>query len=110
METKYTIYSPGLEPKHLTADLPHDPGYDKLCSFICPLLDDNKFEHVTVLVDGEYFDMFVDEFSVLKSLFFNEDATKIYRNNYLTQHPDTDPSDLPPIMGPAVLFHRKVWF
>ena len=39
----------------------------------------------------------------------NHDATVIYRHNWLTQKPGTNPDDLPPIHGTAILFDRIVW-
>ena len=40
----------------------------------------------------------------------NEAATAIYRNNVLSQVPGKEPETLPCIVGPAVLFSRRVWF
>lgn len=105
MQTTLTIMRPG-EPDELRVfDLAEEPGYDKLRTILTPLLDGGELEHVTVLHDGQRADMFVT-----KDLPFNCRATVIYRNNWLTHHPDADPNDLPPILGPAVLFSRQVWF
>lgn len=77
-----------------------------------PHLDGERLEHVAVLWEGERRDMFVgEESSVNGRMIRNVRATVIYRNNWLTQHPDCDPESLPAISGPAVVFpHRRVWF
>lgn len=109
MLTRFTIFRVGQEPKTAEADLPPEPGYHALKAIINPLLD-GELEHVTVLHEDERRDMFVDENGVLKELPRNEAATAIYRNNWLTQHPDAAPEDLSAIYGTAVLFSRRVWF
>ena len=46
----------------------------------------------------------------MKNLPRNEKATAIYRNNWLTQHPNTDPEMMAFIVGPAVVFSDRVWY
>jgi hypothetical protein len=85
-----------------------DPNFGDLRALLDPILEDH-LEHVTVLHEGERRDMFVGECSALGDHDRNEAATAIYRNNWLTQHPEEDPESLPAIYGPAVLFHGRVW-
>lgn len=73
------------------------------------MLDGAQYEHVTVLHEGEYRDMFVAEDSRRGGLDRNEAATAIYRNNWVSRHPNVDPESLEAIYGPAVLFDVKVW-
>lgn len=106
---KITIFRPG-EPAE-ERELPGAGvfGYDALRALLTPLLDGGNLERVNVLHGGIYTDMFVDEIGLLKQLPRNEPATAIYRNNWLTQHPGTDPEVLPAIYGAAVLFEARVW-
>ena len=63
-----------------------------------------------MLHDGERRDMFVEELGHVRKTGakpLNEAATKIYRNNMVSQ--GARPEDLPTIVGDAVLFHRIVW-
>lgn len=108
--TSFTIMRPDAEPEVRESDLPADPGYHRLDALLRPLLDGNDLEHVTVLHDGKRADMFVDEMGAVTGLPRNEAATAIYRNNWLTQQPKTDPESLPAIYGPAILFSKQVWF
>lgn len=102
------IMRPGVEAEVREIALP--TAYPAIRELITPLLDGGGLEHVTVLHDGQRADMFVDDESVGKGLPRNEAATAIYRNNWLTQHPDAEPESLPAIYGPAVLFSQRVWF
>lgn len=110
MRTAFTIFRVGAAPERREVDLPEVPGFDALRRVVEPLLDGARLEHVTVLHEGRRADMFVDEIGQLKGLPRNDEATGIYRNNWLTRHPGTDPEALPTIVGPAVLFDRRVWF
>ena len=85
------------------------PTLAELEAVIRPLLDGADMEHVAVLWDGRRCDMFVDEMGALKKLKRNDYATTIYRNNWLTQHPGTDPESMPAIYGTAILFADIVW-
>lgn len=89
----------------MTADC---PTLGEIHRVVKPYLD-CAVEHVLVLHNGKAVDMFVDETGVIKGLPRNEQATEIYRRNWLTQHPGTDPETLPHIAGPAVLFEDVVW-
>lgn len=110
MKTKMIIMKANGTSEEREIDLPEDPGYDVLASLIRPLLDGADLEHVSVLHDGPK-DMFVDDDGLAKELPRNEAATRVYRNNWLTQHPEDAPETLPEIVGPAVLFpDRRVWF
>jgi hypothetical protein len=121
MQTDFTVYRPGQPAEPHSADLPEEPGYDRLKTLVTPFLDGACLEHVTVLRPGsetkakvtrddDYLDMFVDEEGTLKRLPVNDDATRIYRANWLRAYPGTPPDTLAEIYGPAVLFHRRVWF
>jgi len=59
-------------------------------------------------------DMFVDENGLMKQLPRNEVATTEYRRACLAGKtvvpPPSDPELLNFIVGPAVLFERRVWF
>ena len=115
MDTSYTVFRVGCAPEKVSAFLPPEPGYDALKGIIEPLINGEPLEHVSVLHEGHRRDMFVSEIGALAlttrdPLPVNREATAIYRNNWLTQHPGTDPDDLPAIHGTAVLFDRRVWF
>lgn len=110
MLTGFTIYRVGKEPERAVAELPADPGYLRLKAIINPLLGGAELEHVSVLHAGGRLDMFVDECGSINGLLRNEPATVIYRNNWLTQHPDTAPESIAAIYGTAILFDRRVWF
>lgn len=88
------------------------PGYDQLRTVIEPLLDGAPLEHVKVLWNGKPADMFVDEMGHVRKqpLPRNDEATAIYRANWLKQHPECDPETLPIIVGTAILFEQRVWF
>jgi hypothetical protein len=91
------------------------PGYDQLRQLIEPLLDGEPLEHVGVLWEGKRRDMFVSELGHVTleargPLPRNEEATAIYRANWLRGHPETDPESLAFIAGTAILFDERVWF
>jgi len=110
METKYTVILPNGEETEHCEDLPEFPGYERLALIVEPLLGPGVFmEHVTVLHNGIYTDMFVDEHGGQKRLLRNPKATVIYRHNWMSSHEGCDPEVLNYIVGPAVLFHRRVW-
>lgn len=98
---------------------PREPGYDRLRALIEPIMDGN-LEHVAVLSDfegGRNFtrsDVFVNEDGHLLRLARNELATTIYRRATLCGRSaaasPNDPEELPFIVGPMVLFDRRVWF
>lgn len=108
--TKYTVYHVDGTETEYEIDFPREPGYNRLAPIIQPHLDGADLERVYVLWNDEPLDMFVDEFGAGKPLPRNEKATEIYRNNVLTRRKDKNPEELPAIYGPAVLFHRRVWF
>lgn len=85
------------------------PSLEELRNLIEPHLDGQRMEHVAVLYQGKRCSMFVGDNSAATRI-RNVEATAIYRNNWLTQHPGTDPESLPAVSGPAVLFDRNVWF
>jgi hypothetical protein len=115
MRTEYTIFRPGHESgERHEIDWPEEPDYREIVALISPILGGAYLEHVTVLYEGLWHDMFVDESSATKlkpgyPLPRNDRATEIYRANWLSQYPGADPESLPAIHGPAVLFHRIVW-
>lgn len=116
--TGYTIFHPNGVIGSGTIDWPHDPGYEAIKRLVTPLLGGTFLERVTVWLtadyrpgnDGRYADMFVDDEGAVKQLPRNEAATTIYRCNWLTQHPKTEPESMPAIHGVAVLFDRRVWY
>ena len=124
MKTTYTVLRADGTKETGEVDWPEQPEFGQIKAFVTPLIPsltgvgpDGKplprfawHEHVAVLWEGERRDMFVDEHFIEKRLPFNEEATKVYRNNWLTMHPDADPETLPPIHGDAVIFGRRVWF
>src|ERR1700733_9894802 len=109
MKTVYHVYRVSATPETHEVEWPNAPSFKTIDALIRPLLDDNYLEHVSVLHNGKRVDMFVDEEGRVKGLPRNEAATAIYRNNWLTQHPGTDPESLAFIVGTAVLFDRIVW-
>jgi hypothetical protein len=105
------------------------PGYDALKKFIVPELAkhngrEGNLERVAVLLTADVMisfkaltrampaDMFVDDEGAVPDhgLPRNEQATAIYRNNWLTNNKGTDPETLPAIYGCAILFMGRVWF
>jgi len=110
VKTTYRVLRVGKKLERRSVDLPDQPGLGALRRVITPHLNGGRLEHVAVLHEGERRDMFVDENGIEKGLPLNPEATAIYRNNTMTQYPETDPEKLPAIYGPAVLFDRRVWF
>ena len=53
-------------------------------------------------------DMFVDETRDHQRVRRNE-ATRLYRANWLKRHPKDDPESLPYIAGAAAVFEERVW-
>lgn len=99
-------------------ELEEAPKYEKLKRIIEPHIGD-WFERVAVwdnFGEGKMrgLDMFVDENGHLKRLPRNEKATRIYRaanqHGVTGQPPARDAETIPFIVGPAVLFNRRVWF
>jgi len=110
MKTIMRIYRPAQSCEVQEIDLPEDPGYRRLKKIIVPLLDGADLEHVAFLFEGRPADMFVDETSKIKGLPRNDEATAIYRANWLSRHPQADPESLADIAGTAIVFDRQVWF
>lgn len=110
MQTQMTILRPGKAAERSTVELPQEPGYFELQRIVEPHLDGYRLERVAVLFEGEPCDMFVGDESAVIPLDRNEEATAIYRANWLSQHPGCDPETIAAVYGPAVLFHRRVWF
>lgn len=116
IKTKWRLILPGgLDSREFGGDLEREPSYKVLKVIMDPLLG-GELEHVSVLADyasGDKYvplDMFVHETGALDGFTRNEEATMIYRRNWLTQHPEVIAEDMPAIHGPAVLFDRRVWF
>jgi len=116
MNTNYHVIQVDGSVSSSSVDWPREPGYDRIKALVEPLLGkDEPLEHVSVLQHGKRADMFVSEYGHMQlttrdPLPINPKATAIYRNNWLTQHPEADPAALPDIAGVAVLFERIVWF
>lgn len=116
MKTEYTIFKPGDSAvERGEIDWPPEPGYKLIKALVESLLGDGEpLEHVSVLHDGRRRDMFVSDLGHMHlttrgPLPINDRATAIYRNNWMTRYPDSDPETLPTIAGTAILFHRIVW-
>lgn len=116
METKYQVIAVDGTITDGTVDWPEGPDYEMIRRLIEPLLGvEEPLEHVTVLHNGGRRDMFVSEYGHMElttrpPLPINRAATQIYRNNWITQYPGTDPESMPNIAGIAVLFpDRVVW-
>jgi hypothetical protein len=105
---RYEILRPDGTRQTRTVGWTRAPGYLEIADLIRPLIDGGELEHVSVLHNGQRRDMFVDENGHSKELQRNEAATKIYRNNWLTQHPKDEPESLPYIVGTAILFPDEV--
>jgi hypothetical protein len=108
MTTKYQIIRTDGTMTNEIIDWPREPGYDAIAELIRPLIGGAHLEHVSVLHNGGRRDMFVDENGHAKNLPFNEKATAIYRHNWLTQRPKTDPASLAWIVGTAILFPDQI--
>lgn len=101
---------------------PAKPGYEMINALVMPFLGGkgHLLDHASVLEDfnfGENFvplDMFVDELGLQNRLPRNEVATTAYRRANqmgLTGAPKAENVEqLNFIVGPAVLFSRRVWF
>lgn len=116
MRMAYEIYRPGVAVAESgEVDWPRDPGYSRIKALVGPLLNNEPLEHVGVLHEGDLRDMFVSEIGHLTlttrgPLPINAAATIIYRRNWMSQYPLSDPDILPTIVGTAVLFtNRLVW-
>ena len=105
-----TVYHTDGREEVVETDLPPRPNLHQLKEVMAPYFPNAYTEHVNVLVGSRYTDMFVDEDGLTKRLPRNEKATAIYRNNWLTQHPNTDPEMMACIVGPAVVFSDRVWY
>ena len=110
MKTLMLVLQPNGDERSVTLDLPEKPNYDQLKKALEPYFKEAYTEHVNVLTDEGYTDMFVDEDGFTKHLQRNEKATKLYRNNWLKQHPHVHPESMNYIVGPAVIFNRRVWY
>jgi hypothetical protein len=112
--TKKTTYdviqADGSVTSHV-ADLDDEPGYKAISKLVVPYLDGQNLEHVTVLWNGKYTDMFVGEFSAVVGWPVNERATEIYLNNIAVHDPDLyAQGGHPKIYGPVVVFSRRIWY
>ncbi len=119
MKTAYSIHYPdGKTTKH-SADLPEHPSYAELAKILDPIFGVHMFEHVTVFLGDDpdkapRTDMFVDENGHRRNLGLNVFATEVYRNatrlRHMKEQKPFNPGKLPEIVGPAVLFARRVWY
>jgi len=114
MKTSIKIFRPDgtVEERDVSQLFPPmtQPGNRELRDLLMPIFNGGHMQHVTVLHNAQRADMFVDEDGHAKGLPHNEAATAIYRNNWLTHHPEDKPESLPFVVGSAVLFSRRVWF
>src|SRR5258708_1352178 len=74
--------------------LPLKPGYDLLMSTLKAMLPGADPEHVNVFWENKYTDMFVDDVGKLKELPRNEQATAIYRNNWMVHRQGVEPESM----------------
>ena len=105
-----TVYHADGREEVVETDLPARPSLNQINKVLAPYFPNAYTEHVNVLRDGRHTDMFVDEDGHTKRQPRNEKATAIYRNNWLTQHPNTDPESMACIVGTAVVFSDRVWY
>ncbi len=115
MKTTYVVFYPDGTETAGECEMKEQPTYDEINAVVRPLIrtlltKSDYFEHVTVLHEGERRDMFVDDEGQAKNLDRNEKATTVYRHNWLTAHPETEPETVPYIYGDAVLFGRRIWY
>lgn len=130
MQTAYMVLYPGGKIKRADVTLPDRPpgwahdsaDYYTALKTLVESFTGPPMEHVTVFgnfgppnaaTSHRYLDMFVNELGHVSTppLMRNDNATTIYRRNYLAHHADEpiDPETLPWIAGTAVLFRDKVW-
>lgn len=120
IDTPYRVYLPDGSIGGGNAMLAKQPSLRALHGIIDPILAGGDLEHVSVLAkyhpvdDLRILDMFVDENGHLKGLPRNELATEHYRRATLMGRTrstvPSDPEELDFVVGPAILFSRKVWF
>jgi len=95
--TTYTIFMPNDkagEHKKFTVNWPKEPTLAMLHTVLDPVFGKDWFEHVYTMDDRR--SMFVDENGLLKHLPLNAHVSYQYYNG--------------PIVGPAVVFDRCVWY
>jgi len=113
----YSVIYPDGHTIRGEANLPTTPGpgLALLKRVVLPYLGEGEpMEHVSVLYNGGRADMFVAEMGHMAlttrpPMPPNPVATSIYRAAWMAHHPGDNPSDLPEIAGPAVLFDKIVW-
>ena len=110
MKTTITILFADGREETKEIDMAEHPTLREIENVLTPYFDGAYIEHVNVLTDNGYSDMFVDEDGFMKTLPRNEKATTIYRSNWLEQHPQVNPESMNHIVGTAVVFSRRVWF
>lgn len=115
MLTKVITMRPGAEAVMVaTFELDEQPTGKRLREIILPQLGPGRaipgveMERVAVLYEGKPCDMFVDENGHAKGLAYNALATAVYHN--ASKSRGEDMTNAPVIVGPAVLFNRRVWF
>ena len=105
------VFIPGeMTTRLIDYPVPVRPEFEWFKTFLEPYFKNAHFEHVNVLFDGRHTDMFVDEIGLLRGLPINPQATEIYRADAIARYPKINPNSLPIIVGPAVVFAKKVWF
>ena len=107
-EFRYRVFGPGKSGSVHRVEMSRTPTVAEIKAALRPHLEGGTPEHVIVLLDGRPADMFVDEMATAKGLPRNEEATKVYRANWLKRHRQ-DPETMPFIAGPAVLFEDLIW-
>lgn len=110
MKTTLTVLFADGREETKEVDMALRPTLHDIRNVLTPYFGTAYTEHVNVLTDDGYTDMFVDEDGFAKALPRNEKATAVYRRNWLEQHPQVNPESMNHIVGTAVIFDRRVWF
>ena len=123
MQVSYTVFQPDGTTANGHIEVPDDiadpestsTSYDAIKAVMDPILGEGQwFEHVTVWWTGQQLDMFVDENGHARGLSRNEKATEIYRSAMMmgkTGLPiPKDPEAIAFVVGPAVLFEKRIWY
>ena len=107
----YRVISPEKPTLRAHAEMSANPTLRELKAAIGPHFGGAEFEHVAILKPNGHSaaDMFVNETGIVKGLPRNDEATRLYRANWLKRHPKDDPESLPYIAGAAVVFEERVW-
>jgi hypothetical protein len=114
MKTIMTVILPDGTTTDEELNLPREVPLDTFYKLAEPHgIPRGYVEHVTVFHNKKYTDMFVHEEGRLKGLPYNPKATEIYHANAIAHQGQTKQKLIAQgffIVGPALLFDRKVWY